>query len=547
MAIAAYDSDLTATNSGEITDASNENNWDESSNAAWDDGGPPADETNFYIQGSECISAQFTKTGVHTIIYEHTTTITVDTDGAILIWCFWASPASLNTYANGGLRTVVGNGFGTFKAFKASGSDFEPNPLGGWYNYAIDPSLTADYTVGTSPASPWDFFGMAVAATAQARGYPFAVDAIRYGRCTLEVTEGQSGAYGTFTGMATFDFSSGEYYALFQEIYGSYRWQGLMSLGLAGTAVDFRDSNANIIVANTPKVSANFNKIEIRNTGSNIEWTNVQISSPGVNNTVAATASRGKFEMVDGATLAFLNCAFTDMDTFIFKKGTGICDIDVSTFRRCNLVTAGGGSFDGCTFEETNDTTKAISCASPAEAALISNCTFVSDGTGHAIEIGGTAANITLAGNIFTGYDQADPGTAANKAIYVNIASGSMTITVSGGSGLTQDSIRTAGATVTVNADVTVTFTGLKDNSEVRVYKVSDDSVVAGTEDATAGTTDNRTFSWSAPASTAVYYRIICFQPNDEIYEPIEVPSYTVPASDTSVAIIQRLDRNAEN
>ena len=149
---------------------------------------------------------------------------------------------------------------------------------------------------------------------------------------------------------------------------------------------------------------------------------------------------------------------------------------------------------------------------------------------------------------MFTGYDTADPGTAANKAIFVNIASGTMTITISGGSGVAEDyHVRSAGATVTISADTTVTFTGLKDNSEVRIYKVSDDSVVAGTEDATAGTEDNRSFSWAAPNGTEVYYRIHCFEVGDEIYETIFVPSYTVPSTDTSIGVSQRLDRSAEN
>ena len=91
MAIAAYDSDLTSANSGLLTAASAEANWDESSDGAWDDGGTPADEVTYYIQGSECISAQFaiSKTGVGTILYDNTTAFTVDTDGAILIWGFW--------------------------------------------------------------------------------------------------------------------------------------------------------------------------------------------------------------------------------------------------------------------------------------------------------------------------------------------------------------------------------------------------------------------------------------------------------------------------
>jgi len=232
MAVAAYDSDLTSANSGLVDEALTAGNWDESSVAAWADGGTETAEGNFYIQGTDCISAQFTKTGVGTLlndINQFAGTFTVDTDGAILIWAFWASPASLATYANGGIRTIIGDTLGDFYAFKASGSDFEPNPFGGWYCYAVAPdTATADSTVGT-PDNTWAIAGIAINATAQSRGNPFAVDAIRVGRCAMEVTEGQAGDYGTFTGMASFDDSSGQRYGLFQAVSGGYRWQGLMS------------------------------------------------------------------------------------------------------------------------------------------------------------------------------------------------------------------------------------------------------------------------------------------------------------------------------
>lgn len=495
------------------------------------------DDTDYEIQGSQHISKQYNATGLGSLGVDYGSNITWTSGWNFFMWGVFLPAGAVNTYANGGLRMIVGSSINDHNQWIVGGSDFGSYPYGGWQNFVVDPEETADYTVTGTPGANYRWVGMGVnVISAISKGNPFGIDAIRFGRGEFRVVGGQAANYATFAGMAAINDLNANMWGLFQAIPGGYLWKGLVTLGY-GALVDFRDSNKSIVVDDTRKVLSSFNRIEVKNTGSNIEWTNINVTALG---SVAA----GEFEMIDNADVAKTGCVFTDLSTFGYLSN-GI--LTNTTWRRCGLVTAGGATFTGCIFEETSDTAKAVLCASPAGAALITNSTFISSGTGHAIEIGGTAANITLAGNIFTGYDQADPGTAANKAIYVNIASGSMTITVSGGSGLTQDSIRTAGATVTVNADVTVTFTGLKDNSEVRVYKVSDDSVVAGTEDATAGTTDNRTFSWSAPASTAVYYRIICFQPNDEIYEPIEVASYTVPASDTSVAIIQRLDRNAEN
>ena len=148
-------------------------------------------------------------------------------------------------------------------------------------------------------------------------------------------------------------------------------------------------------------------------------------------------------------------------------------DLDAVTFIDCPSFTIGGATLTGCTFSGTK-----VSCATPAEAQNISDTSFESSGTGHAIEIGGTAASITLTGDTFDGYAGSD-GSTGNEAIYVNIASGSMTINITGGG--STPSIRTAGATVTVQNAVTVTVTVLDaatsspiENARVLLEKVSD-------------------------------------------------------------------------
>lgn len=122
-------------------------------------------------------------------------------------------------------------------------------------------------------------------------------------------------------------------------------------------------------------------------------------------------------------------------------------DLDSVTFIDCSAFTLNGATITNCTFQNTKAT-----AASPAEAALVSSSSFTSGGSGHAIEIGGTAADMTLTDVTFTGYS----GTSTDAAIYVNIASGTMTISVSGGD---TPSIRTAGATVTVVNAKTATVT----------------------------------------------------------------------------------------
>lgn len=146
-------------------------------------------------------------------------------------------------------------------------------------------------------------------------------------------------------------------------------------------------------------------------------------------------------------------------------------DLDGVSFISCPTFTQNGAALTNCAFTNTK-----LDASSPANAALVSDSTFLKNtGTQHAIEISGTAADFTLTNVDFSGYAGTN-GSSGNEAIYVNIASGTMTISISGGS---IPSIRTAGATVTVQNAVTVQVTTKNANTlsaiqDVRVLLEAD-------------------------------------------------------------------------
>lgn len=181
--------------------------------------------------------------------------------------------------------------------------------------------------------------------------------------------------------------------------------------------------------------------------------------------------------------LKFTNCVFTSPSTYYWRfasthdagasidfSGSSVVNANVTlrstsdltsvTFINCPTFTQNSATLDSCQFSNTK-----VTSASPSDAALITNSKFTSSGTGHAIEIGGTAADITLTNLTFTGYATSN-GSTGNEAIYVNIASGSMTITISGG---TTPSIRTAGATVTVLSGLVTIAVNVKDTSGTNI------------------------------------------------------------------------------
>jgi len=177
----------------------------------------------------------------------------------------------------------------------------------------------------------------------------------------------------------------------------------------------------------------------------------------------------------------------------------------------------------------------------------LDGCSFISGGTGYGMELGTNCpAAITLTDVAWSGYggttgsNMVENSGSTDAAIH-NTSGKTITISISGGD---TPSIRNdgSGSLTEVVSSTTVTFTGMKDNTEVRVYKSSDGSVVDGIEDVTDGTSNNRSFSWSAAPSLSVDYVI-----HNVEYETIRVNGYVVPGAATSLPIQQRIDRNYEN
>lgn len=127
------------------------------------------------------------------------------------------------------------------------------------------------------------------------------------------------------------------------------------------------------------------------------------------------------------------------------------------------------------------------------------------------------------------------------QAAIFNDSGGAVTLTISGG--VSSPTIRNgASASTTLINNASITLTGLVDNTEVRVYLAGTQTVVAGIEDATDGTTNDRSFTFPAAVGISVDIRIHAVS-----YEHLDILAYTIPAATTSIPVDQRFDRNYEN
>jgi hypothetical protein len=229
----------------------------------------------------------------------------------------------------------------------------------------------------------------------------------------------------------------------------------------------------------------------------------------------------GDFQ-VDDAAVEIISS--TILDGTSMTLGAGL-------FQRSNVVNA--NTADGVAYMDVSDPTR------------VKNSSFeFSDG--HAMEITSAAGSPwTFTGNQFAGYG-AD--TTTDAAILIDGLTG--VLNVGGGGGTPTKREITAGS-LTINNNISVTFTGLKDDTEVQVMPngiTGEGNEIARIEDATAGTVDNRTFTWSASAGTVVQYTLHNWDGDtgDPNYETIGPITFTVPTSDTSIPIQQKLDRNAK-
>ena len=524
MAAPSYSTDLTDWIADNDTTA-----WGELTGAI-SGGAPDEADTESALQGTNTVSQATNTTSLCSMARILGTPVTLSTGQVFLVWHGHGVATALDSYANGGLRlAVAGNALGNWKAWAVGGNDVPPFPYGKWVNNPIDPTITSEYSNGTPPTGGTDIYGvgsMCLLTQNVAKGQPHVTDIIRYGRAEARINGGDlANGYATFAGFAAQNDSSTNRWGLIQSVAGGYQWKGLLTLGYT-SAVDFRDSNTNVFVQDCRKVTSGFNKIEIRQASSRVDWTNISF----LNASAASNASKGALEVIDNADVNIDSCSFTDMDTFVFLSGSSVVG---TTFRRCGLVTPNGSTFTDNVIARSTASIAVTTSAS--NLSTIQNCSFISAGTGHGLEITGSAGEYTLVGNQFSGYAGSN-GSTGNEAVYVNISTGTVTLNIT--SGGSTPSIRTAGATVVVNSNVSVTLTGLKNPTEVRVFN-------AGTQTERSGTGNenvtNGTHTFSVPSGTAIDISILSLG-----YQNTRILNFSTTA-DATIPVSQVLDRQYEN
>ena len=419
------------------------------------------DETDYYIQGTQCVSKNgFTASTRGQLFNAGTTTIT--SGDCVFIWIKQNNRNLMNTVANGGTQVCMGSGTAAFDRFYVDGNDSDGSALAGWRTYCVDPTATPSATTGSPGA--YTYFGTQwnIQGSGSLKGAPNGIDAIRHGR-ELTCVDGDVGnGYATFDGAATFDSATTRAWGLLTPIAGGYQFHGAFVMGTTGTSVDFRDSNRSIIILEDEFVPSGFNEFEIRNASSNVEWTNILFTALG-------TTSPGIFTLNVGTFTADA-CQFTGVSTTTFSSTSTATNC---IWNKCDQVTAPGADLTGSQIIAYNgvaNTSSLVWDANLDPDGELDDMVFDSTDSPnavHAIEFGNTVpTNMTLRGCTFTGFNAAN--TQNDSTFHFKDTGGTITLNLVNCTG--NASYRSDGATINIVQDpVTTTVTAIEtDGTELQ-------------------------------------------------------------------------------
>ncbi len=429
-------------------------------------GGPAglnAPETDYFIQGANCITKNAFASNTRGMIWDSTSDQGGSgTDGAYVAWLTHTAPNSLDTKAGAGMQVLIGSGSGDFEQYYVGGSD--TMTFLKWVFVAVNEATAGDATTGSPSTTAEQFFGALwdLPSGGPTKGAPNAIDAIRFGRCDAIIEFGTSAdPEADFdAALSTFDSTTNRYGLLTQrEPGGAIENSGLIQFGTSTNAVEFTDSGKTINIRDHDHVTANFNTWEANNASSIIIFTNLVVKALG-------TTSPGRWVTNNNATLTWTTCNFTDMGAFTFDTNS---TIDTCTFLDCGVITHGGGTLNGSSILQSavaaDDGAMFYDETADPDGEM-DNMTF-SQGTNahHAIRFGTTVpASITLRGCDFTGFSSSDD--VDGSVFRFDDTSGNITLNLVGcttdGAFSVDDA---AGVTVTVVIDPVTSLVNVKDNT----------------------------------------------------------------------------------
>ena len=454
---------------------------------------------DFAMQGTNCLDKQITN-AEKGILYNNGAGITMAAGDHVFTWHYTATAGVTDTLANRGVVVNIGSGTGAFVKYHVEGSD--TFGAGGRVArcYPIDQTVQSSNTgavpyrtlVG-SPSGTLQYFGSGLSTTATVKSANMGLDAQRYGTGAY-LTAGELISEGdasddpcTFDAYSVQNDAIANRWGILTKIGAAYELQGKFVIGQnntkTATLARFEASDVNVSFVDTVHAASGFTEIIIDHASTVCNWTNVSFTALG-------TINKGKIKVnTADPVVIIVGGTWTDIGSTWLRASTTITGL---TWRRCQIITLNGATLTDCIIDKSTGSKAVLT----DDLADITGCTFNSDGTGYAVELSSIGGGTMSWDNTESGYAGTD-GSTGNETIYVNVASGSLTINVVAGA--STPTIRTAGATVSVVAGLKTLTIQAPNGSEVRIRQGS--YTIQHTQNVTGGEV---AYTYSFVAGTVV-------------------------------------------
>jgi hypothetical protein len=233
-----------------------------------------------------------------------------------------------------------------------------------------------------------------------------------------------------------------------------------------GAAISYFEDSAFTVTFADEIVASGFYEIKVSGVNTRMDWELANVS--------AANPQNSRWNLtIDPSASGFtdVNGVWSGGDDMTISASSIMTGTTVINTNR--IIALSGAIIDGISIL-TSEGTRAIQCETLDD---IFDCSFTAtpDWPGHAIELTNIDVGVMTYDNTHSGYATSD-GSTGDEVIFVNVATGTLTINVPAGA--STPSIRTAGATVTVvvapvTTLITVTETDGTPIEDARVYLIA--------------------------------------------------------------------------
>jgi hypothetical protein len=509
----------------------------------------------------------------------YVTISSTDMSAGYIVYVWISHRAELDTQTNGGLMIQLGDNTNRI-GFHVGGSDtlgfvHFAGPVV-WQCLALDVANRGSFS---STAFAGSAGSLNVSAITQV-GYAFKtlvksvggventfVDIARYFNpgtndgAVLTITGGTSGTPGKFSEIASGDRQTGDLQAhgvVRQLGSGVYGTQGPLRFGNpTGTSSSWFEDTDSTIVFESRTFQTTKYKVVIVDNGSGTTTFKLGVK---VGSGSTATGSNGcSFIAASGIGAQFDSGTDTDVtDVFIYGSTfsgftNGITLGPNQEFIGCLVSGSGAITANGAVMVNTTVNTSTVAADASSlvwnvntdTSGYLDNMKFTK-GTNahHAIQLGTTSpTEVTFSGIQFTGFNASN--SQNDSTILVSRTSGTVTINISGGG--STPSYKSAGATVSIVASVSVAITVIDasndpiQDAQTAIYLSSDNTQVLNTDTNASGIAST-SFSGSTPAD--IYFRVRKSSTGSTKYIPVSGTG-TITSTGFSVTVTLGVDPNA--